>query len=117
MSNIDEFVRDLRSEVHVMLRDGVAEVEARQEAHMKRWAGVRGMTFATGSFSVQELHGRLHLNFPSALADEETVGAVMGLVEEIGLRHQVGLDVSLKVRGGSNFVLEGRLYDAPSIAP
>lgn len=116
MNKFDEYVRDLRVEVHALLKDRLDRVEERQNATMARYAGARGMSFATGGFSVSHDRGRFHLNFPSAiLTDDETVlKSVMDLVEAIGDRHGVDLDIASSVRGGSNYVLKGHLAEAPA---
>ena len=118
MTKFDDFVKDLRAEVHAVLKDRLAEVTARQDAMMARYAGARGMTFATGSFSVEHDNGRFHLNFPSAIlaADETALKSVTDLVEQVGDRHGVDLDIASSVRGGSNYVLKGHLVEAPARA-
>ena len=115
MTKFDEFVKDLRMEVHAVLKDRLAEVLERQDAMMARHAGARGMTFPTGSFSVEHADGRFHLNFPSAILakDETALRSVMDLVERVGDRHGVDLDIASSVRGGSNYVLKGHLVEAP----
>lgn len=118
MTKFDEYVQELRTEVHGLLKERVAQVEERQNALMARYAGVRGMTFATGSFSVQHANGQFHLNFPSEILNDATVlKSVMDLVEEVGARHGVHLDISSSVRGGSNYVLKGNLVEAPAPRP
>ncbi len=75
------------------------------------------MSFPTQGFSVSSIRERFHLNIPSSMADAATVEAVKGIVEAACERHGVELGVTKDVRGGSNYVLEGGLREAPLPSP
>jgi len=113
------FCDEVRVGVKAILGERMAEVEAAQEAMFSRMRGYNtaGMSFPTSSFSVHAIRDHFHLNIPSRTADEATIAAVKGVVSEASERHGVELDIGKDVRGGSNYVLEGRLKDAPSPAP
>jgi hypothetical protein len=113
------FCKDVRVQVTELIGAGVKGVTDRQDAMFRRMrgTGTAGMTFATSSFSVYAIRDNFHLNFPAQLADDATVAAVLAKVDELAERHGVELDVRKKVKGGSNFVLEGRLSDVPAPGP
>lgn len=113
------FCDDLRAEVSALLGNRIKAVAERQDAMFERMRGFNtaGMTFPTSSFSAYAVRDEFHLNIPSQIADEETVAALKAKVAEVSERHDVELDVRKDVRGGSNYVLEGRLSDIPPPAP
>lgn len=114
-----DLCREVRAEVHALVKDGLAEIERRQDAMHERLRGTntRGMSFPVQGFSVSGLRDRFHLNIPSSMADAAMVETVKGIVQAACERHGVELAVSKDVRGGSNYVLEGGFREAPRPAP
>lgn len=113
------FCADLKAGVSALIGGRNQEVQDRQDAMFRRLRGTNtsGMSFPTSSFSVYAIRDEFHLNFPSAIADAATVEAVKAVLAEVSERHGVELRVRKDVRGGSNYVLEGRLEDAPAPSP
>lgn len=105
----EDFTKDVRNEVGDEIRGRLSDFLARQDEFARRQPP--GSVFATGSFEVYELRGDFHLNIPARLADEETIRMIEGIVAEKEELHGVRLDVATRVKGGSNFVLEGRLVE------
>lgn len=107
--------RAIQERLHVLLGTRLMEQQAKQREALSRMG--RGTSMPTGSCSASAIRDEFRLAVPSELADAGTVAAVRDIVEAEMSAADLDLDVTEDVRGGSNYVLRGRISPAPAPVP
>ena len=110
-----KLVRRIQERIHALLGTRLIEQQARQREALSRMG--RGTSMPTGSCSASAIRDSLGIAVPSELADADTVAAIKDIVETEMAASDLAFDVTEDVRGGSNYVLRGRISPAPIPAP
>ena len=119
-SAAQDFVAAFRAHIHDTLvpkiQAALDEQRLADEAMQQRWKGcnMAGVSWPSSSFSVRSHGDAFHFNMPAKLATEGNRAQVEAALAAAEAATGLTFD-GTRVRGGSNFVLDGRLR--PTRAP